>query len=257
MSQKIDRTGEVRFNNQGLRMEIIQYNNSKDIMIKFDNGYETKTRYTHFKTGKIKNPYVPSVYGVGYIGIGDYKGVDNNVKTIQYIYWTKMLERCYSERELKRKPTYIDKQVCEEWHNFQNFAKWFDDNYYEVDGERMHLDKDIIIKGNKIYSPETCVFVPNRINILFVKANAIRGDYPIGVTFDKDINKFRGHMSMIDNYGKIKQKHLGCFNTPTEAFECYKIEKEKYIKEVADQYKDKIPKKLYDAMYSYEVEITD
>lgn len=258
MSQKIDKTGEVRFNNQGLRMEIIKYNNKNDVTIMFENGYTTDVYYSNFKKGKVNNPFYPSLLGIGYIGVGDYKTCINTKETLVYKYWKGMLRRCYDKDYHKKEPTYTNKQVCEEWHNFQNFAKWFDDNYYECnDGYVMELDKDILIKGNNIYSPATCIFVSERINLLFAKRQSKRGKYPIGVSYHKQANKFRGHMSILDNDGKQRQKHLGLFNTPTEAFECYKIEKEKYIKEVADQYKDKIPKKLYDAMYSYEVEITD
>ena len=67
----------------------------------------------------------------------------------------------------------MDCSVYEGWHNFQNFAKWYEDNYYEIEEEQMHLDKDILVKGNKVYSPDTCVFVPETINGLFVKSNAI------------------------------------------------------------------------------------
>lgn len=80
-----------------------------------------------------------------------------------------MLERCYSARYQERKPTYKGCSVCDEWLNYQNFAKWYDDNYYEIKGEIMCLDKDILVKGNKIYSPENCVFVPNYINVLFAR----------------------------------------------------------------------------------------
>ena len=114
----------------------------------------------------------------------------------------------------------------------------------------MNLDKDILIKNNKIYSPETCVFVPHDINSLFTKANTKRGKYPIGVHFKR--NKY--HVQ-IQKYKQVI--HLGTYDTSEEAFTVYKIAKENYIKEIADKYKDLIPKKLYDAMYEYEVEWED
>lgn len=191
------------------------------------------------------------------MGEGKYKPTNNNKYTKQYSYWKHMLRRCYSNEYLTKEPTYLDKIVCKEWHNFQTFAKWFDENYYEIEGQRMQLDKDILNKGNKIYSPQTCIFVPQRINNLFVKRDSKRGRYPIGVYLDKYTNRFKAHISIEHEDGSKRQKHLGRFNTPEEAFEVYKIEKEKYIKEVAEEYKDKIPKELYDAMYKYEVEITD
>jgi hypothetical protein len=110
----------------------------------------------------------------------------------------------------------------------------------------MAIDKDILIKGNKIYSPETCIFVSRKINSLFVKCNKSRGQSPIGVC--KHGKKY---------YVRCSSMGIGSFKTIEEAFNAYKQYKEDYIKQVADEYKNKIPKKLYDALYKYEVEITD
>jgi hypothetical protein len=116
----------------------------------------------------------------------------------------------------------------------------------------MELDKDILIKGNKIYSPDTCIFVPHEINMLFIKRNAKRGKYPIGVSYDKQKKKFEASCS-INN----KQKRIGRFSTAEDAFNAYKIYKEGLIKQVATIYKAKIPYELYNALINYEVEITD
>lgn len=115
------------------------------------------------------------------------------------------------------------------------------------------LDKDILSKGNKIYSPNTCIFVPIRINSLFIKNDADRGKYPIGVYYEKSTNNF------VANCNTINQKNvrIGRYNKQEDAFQAYKIFKENYIKEVANEYKDKIPEKLYEAMYNWIVEITD
>ena len=167
-----------------------------------------------------------------------------------YKTWQSLLQRCYDTKLHEKYPTYKNCTTCEEWHNFQNFAKWYDENYYEIDGEIMCLDKDILIKGNKVYSPETCIFVPRRINILFTKTDANRGNLPIGVTQknDKYVITMRINKKFVSNKS---------YKTPQEAFKVYKYFKEKYIKEIADEYKDKIPVKLYNAMYKYKVEITD
>jgi len=164
-----------------------------------------------------------------------------------------MLQRCYDPYEINRHPTYIDVFVCEEWHNFQNYAQWREENYYEVFNEIMCLDKDILFKENKIYSPQTCIFVPKRINSLFTNRKNDRGDLPIGCIKQND--KIRVRCNTMEN----KNKHLGYFpiNQVIEAFTCYKNFKENYIKQVADEYKDLIPTELYDAMYRYEVEIND
>ena len=239
-------------------MVIIEYRKYNDIDVYFPeyNWTFKHTRYSDFKKGEIKCPYERRTYGIGYLGEGKYKTKENGEKTKCYNVWHDMLKRCYSEKCHKKQPTYKNCKVHDKWLNFQNFAKWYYDNYYEIEGERMCLDKDILHKGNKIYSPETCIFVPNNINVLFTKSDKIRGEYPIGVNLY--CNKFRARCGVYDfKNNKKKLKHLGVYNTPEKAFERYKQFKERYIKQVADEYKDKIPQKLYDAMYNYEVDIDD
>jgi len=164
-----------------------------------------------------------------------------------------MFNRCYDEKIHIIRETYKNCTVCEEWYNFQTFAKWYTENYYEIDEKKMHLDKDILHKGNKIYSPENCVFVPININSLFTKRETLRGICPIGVTYHKRDDVFQSRC----NDGNGKSEYLGCFGSPQLAFNAYKIYKEKHIKEVADKFRNQIPNKLYEAMYSYKVEITD
>ena len=197
------------------------------------------------------------VYNVGYMGIGKYKSCINGIEQTSYSKWRDMLDRCYSDN--KKRNTYHGCLVDEEWHNYQNFAKWYEDNLW---GENFtFLDKDILIKGNKMYSSDTCILVDNRINTLFVKSNKARGLYPIGVSYDKTRNKFSAHCcTRVGEDSKRNRLFLGRFNTPIEAFNAYKQFKESYIKQVADDYANKypnFPKQLYDAMYNYEVEITD
>lgn len=192
------------------------------------------------------------ICGVGYLGVGYYKPTINGKTTIAYNAWRNMIHRCYDKEYQNIKTTYKECILCEEWLNFQNFAKWCDKNYYMIDNEIMNLDKDILCKGNKIYSPETCIFVPQRINKLFIKSNKRRGELPIGVCHTNPKNKFKSYCSTQNKF-----IYLGNYITPELAFDAYKKCKENVIKEVADEYKNKIPKILYDAMYKYEVEITD
>lgn len=254
--RKEERLGEARMMNCGEIAIIVNYACYNDITVQFKKtGELVKTRYSHFKNGFVKSRFTPSVCGVGIIG--NEKTKDENGETIKsYSVWTSMLKRCYSDKCQKKQPTYKGCCVCEEWLNYSNFKKWFNDNYYEIEGEQMNLDKDILVKGNKIYSPETCVFVPKKINTLFVKSNKSRGKYPIGVSFRKYKNKYKALCRIFDN-GKSKLKHLGYYNTIEDAFNAYKEFKETEIKQIADEYKDKIPDKLYEAMHNYKVEITD
>ena len=255
---KIDRTGEVGHNTFGSKMVIVGYRGALDIVVYFpeyDWTFKGVT-YQHFKNGLIKCPYEKRTFGVGYLGEGEYKTKENGKHTRVYHTWENMLQRCYSEKFHKKYPTYIDCEVCEKWLNFQKYGKWFSDNYYEIDNETMCLDKDILVKHNKIYSPETCIFVPQTINLLFTKRQNARGKSVIGTTL-KD-GRYLARCSLINpETGKSKNKHLGYYKTQEEAFKVYKYYKEKNIKEVADYYKDRIPDKLYDGLYNYEVEIDD
>lgn len=255
-----DRTGEENINNFGSKMIIVEYRKAIDINVYFPeyNWTAENVQYNNFKRGNIKCPYERRYYGHGYIGEGDYTAWKNGKYTKCYDTWKEMLTRCFDEEYKLKHNTYLGVTVCEEWLCFQNFAEWYYENYYEIEGEKICLDKDILVKGNKIYSPNTCIFVPERINTLFTKNDKLRGKYPIGVYYNKVSKKFIAQCSIYDyEERKTKKIHLGNYNTPEKAFKIYKQFKESYIKQVADYYKDKIPTKLYDAMYKYEIEITD
>lgn len=259
-NKKNERLGKIQYNNKGTLMKIVEYNNSRNVIVEFQDEYKikVKTRYDCFLDGRVLNPYDKTVYNVGYIGVGKY-----NNKDCPKIYrtWSDMLKRCYDPYYINKHLTYIDAYVCNEWHNFQNFAKWYEENYYECNNERMNLDKDILIKGNKIYSPETCIFVTEKINKLFIKSDLTRGKYPLGVNekYSGNILKLYVNCSISDEKNKRKEKFLGYFplDKPFQAFTAYKNFKENYIKQVADEYKDLIPKELYEAMYNYKIEIND
>lgn len=248
------RIGEIFKLNCGWSAEIIDYKTYNEVKIKLLESEEVMTvSYKHLKDGGITPKTFPSVYGVGFLGEECTTTLDElgNVKK-SYKTWNHMMERGYSEVLKAKFPSYKDVTVCKEWHNYSVFEKWYNKNYYEIEGQTMHLDKDIIKKGNKIYSPENCVFVPTSINSIFTKRERARGEFPIGVCKCSHGDKFEITLA---KYGE--RPYLGKFNTPEEAFYAYKKGKEEHIKNVADEYKDKIPQKLYDAMYNYKVEITD
>lgn len=163
-----------------------------------------------------------------------------------YACWRSMFVRCYSKIYQAECPTYKGCSVCEEWHLFSNFKKWFDDNYKVG----YALDKDIIIQGNKVYSPATCCFVPQRINNLLTDHRAARGQNAIGVNFSKKLNKFIARYS-----SKGKSIHIGCFDTEHEAYEAYKQAKYSEIKRVAKESLEKgeIDIKVYNALLDYKI----
>lgn len=185
------------------------------------------------------------------VGINDYREgrlrFSNQVEP-SYRVWKNMLLRCYDENVMLCHVTYKDCYVCDEWLVFSTFKKWFDENYVEG----YSIDKDILFKGNKVYSPETCCFVPRDINVLFTKRQNRRGKYPIGVTKVR-----KRYVSYVNVYGKSVT--LGTFDTVEEAFCAYKTAKESHIQEVAQRYynEKKITERVYNALMNYKVEITD
>ena len=160
-----------------------------------------------------------------------------------------MLRRCYDEERHKTHPTYIDCTVCDEWHNYQNFAEWYEKNYYKVENETMEIDKDILIPGNKIYSPNNCLIVPHRINSLFLRAaNDSNG------CIAKNYNQYEARCWVETDNGR-KLKYLGLFKTKENAIKAYIDFKTGYIKEIAEEYKNKIPQKLYEAMINHKLRV--
>lgn len=168
---KVDRIGQRFQNKEGYWYEIVDYVSSKEVTIKFDNQDELYTfAYGAVSSGGVKNPYHPNVFGVGYIGVGEFKSAENGKMTKEYRDWSQILHRCYYDTYMENKPKYFESEICEEWKNFQTFAKWHKENYYIIEGEVMALDKDLF--GDKTYSPDCCVFLPTKINSALAHMNS-------------------------------------------------------------------------------------
>ena len=236
--------------------KVLKYNNSENVEIKFTNtGFEMVAQLGHIRSGKVKDPYVPSVYNIGVLGT-KYPSTANGVHTKEYKLWTSMLERCYSGNSKNKYPTYEGCEVSDNFKSYEYFYEWchkqigFDNN---GNGNPFHLDKDLLVKGNKVYSESACVFIPREINQLLTKRTALRGEYLIGVYYHKGDKAFKAQV----NKNKGKQEHLGSFKTELEAFNAYKIAKESFVKELANKWKGKIDERAYEALMRYTVEITD
>lgn len=244
-----DHIGITNKNSFGTEMKIIDYIDRYKVLIEFQDEfkYQKYVDMGNFKKGAVYNPYDKTVLNVGYIGDGKY--CKENHKEC-YICWHNILTRCFDSKYKEKYPTYKDTCVVDEWLNFQTFADWYYNNIYYVSNERMEIDKDIMFKGNKIYSPDKCVFVPRRINSLLINSKAIRGKYPVGV--DMHRGKFRARCNTLN--GSV---FIGHYRSSEAAFNAYKKFKENYIKQVADEYKNKIPAKLYGALYNFQVEVND
>lgn len=243
-----DKLGEIKNNAKGTPMKIVAYRGNDDIDVMFqDKHYYIKEHqtYSNFKSGAIKNPYDKTVFGIGYLGVGRHKMQyqDTKTNTRTYMSWKNMLDRCYGEQNKKLHPAYFEiSTVCSEWLNFQIFADWYEEREYKVEG-RLHLDKDIKYPGNTVYSPQTCILVPQRINMLFMNKPNKRG-LPNGIVRCKS-----GYLA------KYNHENLGIYTTVEGAYKVYANKKEATIKQIADEYKNIIPEKVYKALYDYKFDI--
>lgn len=188
------------------------------------------------------------VHKVGYNG-GDRSLIETNFKIYQV--WCSMLQRCYSQKNEVLKRNYKDCTVSEGFKHFPTFLEWWLEKSKGVD-IKLQLDKDILVKGNKTYSEDTCALVPRDINMLCIKRDKARGDLPIGVTYCKYSKKYKAQFS---KYNVITS--LGNYDNVEEAFLAYKRAKEDHIKVVAESYKHVIDEKVYIALMNYEVNIDD
>lgn len=174
--------GSIHSTNSCGDIEVLSYSSWDDVVVKFLNtGTEIKTRSDKVRAGGIKDPCKPVVYGVGFMGVGTYVGGTGTGGKHSRVYkiWHNMFKRCYSGRY----PTYADCTVRPDWHNFQNFAKWYEENYPN-DGGKWDLDKDIKVDGNKVYGPELCIFVTPFENKSKAMAKVSRLKNPNGEAVD-------------------------------------------------------------------------
>ena len=232
--------------------KVVKYNDSKNVEIQFlKTGYGAVVQLAQVKTGNIKDPYLPSVHGVGIAG-ATYPITVNGVHTKEYTLWNNMLKRCYSDAIKKRCPTYEGCEVIDKFKSYEYFYEWCNKQIgFGVDG--FELDKDLLVKGNKVYSESTCVFLPAEINLLLNKRTTSRGKHLIGVNWNKKASAFVARVRK----NKRKQEHLGYFKTELEAFNAYKQAKESFVKEQAEKWKSQIDQRAYNALMKYEVNIDD
>lgn len=251
----IDKVGEKYMQIGDVWCECIEYVNSRNISVVFLDKYRAIAHgviYSNFKKGTVKNPYYKSVSGVGYLG----EGFRREDKVEAYSIWQNMISRCYKTREDRRRNvSYLDCVVCEEWHNFQNFIRWYENALKKYQSEENFcIDKDLINKNNKKYCPEFCCLLPNKVNIFLTTTKFKRGEYPIGVYYDDSSKKYR--VQCCDPLKK-RNRNLGRFDNIDDAFIKYKQTKELYAKELADRYNGIIDDRAVNALINFKVEKGD
>ena len=247
-----DCVGEVCKSKSSGGFKILKYNDTHNVEIQFlKTGFEAVVELGNIRNGKVKDPYIPSVYGVGILGT-KYPSTVNGVNTKEYVLWCHMLERCYSDAYQKKQPTYKGCKVSNNFLRYEYFYEWCHNQIgFGVDG--FELDKDLLTKGNKIYSENICVFIHSEINSLLTKRTASRGGHLIGVYWNKTHKAFVAQVRK----NKGNPEHLGYFKTEIEAYNAYKIAKEAFVKEQANKFKSQIDPRAYEALMKYQVEIDD
>ena len=247
-----DCVGKVYKSKSSGDFKIVKYSDSGHVEIQFLNtGYETVAHLGNIKNGKVKDRYLPSVYSVGIVDV-KYPISEGGVNTKEYVLWKNMLERCYSGIYKKKHPTYIGCEVSDNFKSYTYFYEWCH-KQIGFGNKDWHLDKDLLVKGNKVYSEDSCVFIPKEINLVLTKRTASRGEHLIGVHWHSKSKVFVAQV----NKNKGNQERLGLFNTELEAFNAYKKAKEAFVKEQANKWKSQIDDRAYNALMKYEVNIDD
>lgn len=256
-----ERVGQIGVNKDGDKMEIIEYYAYDNIIVEFKDGNncQVHTQYINFLKGVVKN-YNKVVHGKhGYLGQGPYQSEHReNGKRIfhnEYRVWSGMHDRAGNFDG--KHPSYADVTICEEWWNYQNFAKWYNEHRYELKDDILCIDKDIICPESRIYSPETCALIPNTINEIFKKFDNYKRDedgLPNGVhrRTDSKAIRYRSEARYLDDFGNkvVKRK---TFDNLFDAFCYHKEFKEKYIKQLAEKYKEVLDPRVYNNLMKYEV----
>ena len=242
--------GDTVTNNEAQTAEIVRINGrflgivfpeNKDVVVEVE--------YSNIGTGGFSNPFARSVFGTGYFGVGRFIAKSNGVHAPEYEDWHSMIRRCYDGSEYH--PTYQDIEVYEPWKCYQEFAEWaIVQTGFNKKG--WHLDKDLLVKGSKMYSPDTCSYLPREING-FIKRKRMN-DLPLGV----DITYSYSGQLLYRAQGKgINNVFLGTYSNVEDAFLAYKMHKEDTAKELAEKWKNEIDPRAYNALLNYTVDIND
>ena len=228
---KLEREGKKYLMNNGKYATVIRYYTYENCTIKFEDGVILNgISFKRITEGDLRNLNDPTVYGVGFQGFGKFSSKTHKKC---YTVWYEMLRRSYCNKYQTINPTYKNCSVCKGWHNFQNFGEWFYKNYKEG----FDLDKDILFKGNKTYSPETCVFVPKIINSLFREKKLSSNNPAKGI-----------HIKNKGFQVTVNDKYIKMCETIEEAISTHKIEYSKYVREIANIWKNKIDHRVYEIL---------
>lgn len=240
------KVGQIYTNLQGYDFEIIERVDSSKVKVKFltEIPYETWCYGTNISKGTIHYPFAPTVAGHGILGL-----FPVDVQSYEYKSWSGMLKRVYEPRNERAAINYGDCSVSESWLWFENFHKWASRQIYKAG---WHLDKDLLVPGNRVYHEDGCIYLPREINAFLTDRANERGPYPLGVTLRPDTGRFQASCNNNGSPG-----YLGVYDTPEEAFYVYKQEKERLARELAAKWRGVVDDKAVSALMNYSVNITD
>jgi hypothetical protein len=231
--------GQVYKTNEGGSVTVINYIHAEKVLVQHNDDYkhEQFVQSSCLRAGVLKNPYRPSVKGVGFIGSGKFPRSIMSKPTKPYALWASMINRCYCEKRNSSKKSLSGISVDKEWHNFQNFALWLDlqENGMNPDFD---LDKDLRVPGNKIYSKYSCSMVPREINKMVKSMSGYERDLPQGVKIKG--THFESYIGMNGS-----QFYLGRYQTAEDASKAYKDKKQEYFVEMAEKHKNVIHADVY------------
>ena len=233
-------------NFQGYDFEIIKRVKGQQFLVRFltDIPHEEVHHRSNISSGTVHYPFGPTVAGHGIIGL-----FPIDISSYQYKSWVGMLKRVYTPGNERAAINYGDCSVKEDWLWFENFHSWSSKQIYQPG---WHLDKDLLVPGNRVYCSDHCIYLPSCINVFLTDRGNERGPYPRGVTVRPDTGRFQASCNNAGTY-----QYLGIYDTPEEAFAVYKAEKERLARKLAREWTGIIDEKAVDALMSYTVNITD
>lgn len=261
-----NRVGHNFTTNSGWRGVVVEYNGATDVKVRFECGEERVVTWANIMKGGIKPRNQPSVYGKGFIGVGEFvpKPLLNSVggKPIpeeSYRTWIQILKRIYStnKHDKRNRGRYGGVSVAEEWHNLQNFCEWSVQqvgyNLKDENGRAWCIDKDILIEGNMEYKPEACVYVPNKLNVFFSIQGGGKCLYGVDRITPREEHFKVGYTPTVCNHIIGKTEYLGFYETQEEAHELYVKRKNEIARELAKHYKGVVDYKVIEALNNFDI----
>lgn len=240
------KVGETYPNGKGT-ITVLEYVKAIEILVRHNDeyGHEMWTQADRIRKGNVRNPFDKHEIGTIFTGYGYCHKLDKNLRNDIYSVWKGVAQRTLTDNiRGKGRNSYLDVTLCSEWYNFQNFCKFVVENGYYRRG--YHLDKDLLVRGNKIYKAENCCFLPQVLNGVISIVYETDNGLLVGVNIKNSC-----YEAAISYRGK--RKRLGKYDTPEEASTAYVLAKEAYVKELAQEWKDRIEPRAYQALMDWTV----